>query len=110
MLKMKMKYIIVVVFLMIISLIYNRYKKKYIPDEELSNFPLVKKYLLDEDKKLSGKPILWIHTNYDVNARNWLDFKSRNTKNLNQMYLEIIDMSHDSPCAFEYFFSKISIN
>ena len=51
-------HIIVVVFLMIISLIYNRYKKKYIPDEELSNFPLVKKYLLDEDKKLSGKPIL----------------------------------------------------
>ena len=29
MMKMKMKYIIVVVFLMIISLIYNRYKKKY---------------------------------------------------------------------------------
>ena len=57
MMKMKMKYIIVVVFLMIISLIYNRYKKKYIPDEELSNFPLVKKYSLDEDKKLSGKPI-----------------------------------------------------
>ena len=30
--------------------------------------------------KLSGKPILWIHTNYDVNARNWLDFKSEYKK------------------------------
>ena len=89
MMKMKMKYVAVVVFIMIVSLLYNRYKKKYIPDEELSSFPLVKKYLLDEDKKLSGKPILWIHTNYDVNARNWLDFESRNTKNLNQMYLEM---------------------
>ena len=36
--------------LMIIGLIYNRYKKKYIPDEELSNFSSSKKYLLDEDK------------------------------------------------------------
>jgi len=58
-------------------------------DDELSQFPLVKKYLLDEDNKLSGKPILWVHTDYQVNSRKWLDFKSRNTKNLNQMYLQM---------------------
>ena len=39
--------------------------------------------------KIIRKTNSLIHTNYDVNTRNWLDFKSRNTKNLNQMYLEM---------------------
>lgn len=89
MLLMNTKYIVIIIFLMIFSILYNRYKKKYVPDDELSKFPLVKKYLLEEDNKLSGKPILWVHTDYNVNSRNWLDFKSRNTKNLNQKYLQL---------------------
>ena len=87
--KFNIKYVIVILFLMLLSILYNRYKKKYQADDELSQFPLVKKYLLNEDNKLSGKPILWVHTKYSVNSRQWKDFKSRNTKNLNQKYLEL---------------------
>ena len=33
------------------------------------------------------KPIIWVHIPYDINARKWESFFSRNTENLNQDYL-----------------------
>ncbi len=36
------------------------------------------------------KPILWIHLDHEVNARHWQDFNSRNTRCLNQPYLNLL--------------------
>ena len=70
-----------------IGFLYEKYKKKYEPDEETQNFSLVKKHLLKNVK--NGKTNIWIHTDYNVNARNWASFNSRNTKKLNQPYLKM---------------------
>lgn len=58
----------------------------------------VRKYLLDGEDRIdteeqreslrkSKKPILWIHVPYERNARHWLDFGARATRELNQPYL-----------------------
>jgi hypothetical protein len=70
-----------------IGILYKRYEAKYFPDEELDKYSLVRKYLLNETEGIGGKPILWIHNTYDINARNWASYYSRNTKNLNQPYV-----------------------
>lgn len=55
-------------------------------DDEEAN--LIKKYLLN-DSPLHGlnRPKIWIHTKYEINARVWKDFMSRNTDNLNMPYV-----------------------
>ena len=58
-----------------------------LPDEELEKYDLIKKYLLNSNENLGGKPILWVHTTHNINARHWLNFGSRNTLQLNQPYI-----------------------
>ena len=83
------RYIAIFLILTTLGMLYDRYKKKYEPDDELSKYHLVQKYLLNEDTILTGKPILWVHTDHGVNARKWEDFGSRNTEKLNQKYIEL---------------------
>ena len=49
---------------------------------------LIRKYLLN-DSPLYGyeRPKLWIHSKYEINARRWKSFQSRNTTDLNQPYI-----------------------
>jgi hypothetical protein len=44
------------------------------------------------------KPILWIHTSTEVNARNWESFYSRTSTKLNQPYLQITMKSIYDKC------------
>ena len=69
------------------------------PDE----YELVKKYLLN-DSPLYGfnKPKLWIHTKYDINARKWLDFHSRNSFDLNQPYIHLTIKSIIHHCGDDF--------
>ena len=53
----------------------------------MEKYDLIKKYLLNGNKYLGGKPILWVHSTHNINARNWKNFGSRNTNNLNQPYI-----------------------
>lgn len=54
-------------------------------DEETE---LVRQYLLNESPLYGlNRPKLWIHSTYEVNARKWKDFMSRNTTDLNQPYI-----------------------
>ena len=76
---------IVFIILTTLGMLYDRYSKKYFPDEELDKYDLVRKYLLNEDVDLK-KPIIWIHTKHKLNSRNWLSFYSRNSKDLNMPY------------------------
>lgn len=57
---------------------------------EQDEYKIIRKYLLN-DSPLYGynKPKIWIHTKYEVNARVWRDFYSRNTTDLNQPYIHL---------------------
>jgi hypothetical protein len=49
---------------------------------------LIKKYILNESPLYgNNRPKIWIHSKYEINARKWRDFQSRNTTDLNQPYL-----------------------
>ena len=80
------KYIFGFVLITAVGILYEKYKKKYVPDEELRKISLIRKFLLN-DKEGEGKPMLWIHTTRDINARNWKSFNSRNSDQLNQPYI-----------------------
>jgi len=82
-------YILVFIAVTAIGMLYDRYSKKFYPDEELDKYNLVRKYLLNESDSILGKPFLWIHTKHEINARNWDSFYSRNSKKLNQPYKEL---------------------
>jgi len=81
------KYLYPLSITLILSLLYNKYKSSEEDDEHMRNYKLVKKYLLnDSSLAKSKKPIMWIHMVYDINARWWPSFSSRNTDKLNQPY------------------------
>ena len=83
------KYISAFVILTAAGMLYDRYKKKYGLDIELNNKEKIQKFLLNDDSLINGKPILWIHNDYEINSRNWASFNSRNSKELNQPYLSL---------------------
>ena len=82
-----MKHISIFVILTVLGILYEKYKLKYVSDEELDKYHLIKKYLLTGSDNLGRKPILWVHSTHKVNARHWPSFYSRNTTKLNQPYL-----------------------
>ena len=64
----------------------NQIKQKMSNNDE--NDELIRKYLLNESPLYGmNRPKLWIHSKYEINARSWKDFQSRNSTNLNQPYL-----------------------
>ena len=83
------KYVTVFMIITVSGILYDRNKKKYLGDDELKNNSLVEKYLLNDMTELGKKPIIWVHTDYEVNARAWSSFGSRNTKKLNKRYIEL---------------------
>ncbi len=80
------RYFTLFIVLTVIGYLYEKYKLKYVPDEELEKYDLVRKFLLNGGPGLGNKPILWIHTSHPVNHRDWQSFGSRNTRLLNQPY------------------------
>jgi hypothetical protein len=66
-------------------------------------YELIKKYLLN-DSPLYGynKPKIWIHSKYEINARHWQDFHSRNSTNLNQPYLHLTIQSIINHCGNDF--------
>ena len=82
-----LRYVSVFIIVTAIGVLYDRYKKKWgFLNIEEQNKENIQKYLLNEQSILNGKPIIWIHNKYEINARNWDSFMSRNNKNLNQPY------------------------
>ena len=86
-----LSYIIIAVILMIIGVLYNKFKINMGKEEESSHYDIVKKYLLNDSSLAnSKKPMLWVHIDYDINARWWSSFNSRNSRCLNQPYLYLM--------------------
>jgi len=78
----------------------TQYKQTFVNDSD-DSAELIQKYLLNENPIYNmHKPKIWIHTKYEINARKWRDFMSRNTCDLNQPYIHytiqsIIDQNTD---------------
>jgi hypothetical protein len=73
--------------IMVIGYFYNKYKKTIDVEEQYKDGELIQKYLLnDSTLTKNNKPILWIHLEFDKNARAWENYNSRTTENLNQPY------------------------
>lgn len=68
--------------------------------DKTDEYELIKKYLLN-DSPLYGfnRPKIWIHSKYELNARKWKDFHSRNTTELNQPYLHLTIKSIINHCG-----------
>ena len=83
------QYVMIFILLTTVGMLYDRYKRKFMPDEELDKYDLVRKYLLNESEDNAGRPLLWIHTKHEINSRKWPSFYSRNTRGLNQPYKDL---------------------
>ena len=88
-----------------IAFMCTQYKKSSRNGEILDENDLIRKYLLNDEhydtifNKKNAKPILWIHIEYDVNSRRWLNYGSRNTTDLNQPYLYLTIRSIIQKCS-----------
>jgi hypothetical protein len=83
-------YIIAIFILLTIGILYRRYLEKKARNAKYDNYNEVKNYLLNESSLAkSKKPIMWIYTPYEYNARDWLSFGSRSSYDLNQPYLNL---------------------
>lgn len=80
--------IIFLTAILISRYIYSYYKEANDYFDSKEQYQLVSDYFIGE-KMRAQKPILWIHTSTELNARNWESFYSRNTTSLNQPYLQI---------------------
>ena len=80
------RYLIIFLILTLLGYVYDKYKQREQKRDNLEHNDLVRKYLLNEGALAGGKPIIWVHLDYENNSRQWLNFGSRNTKQLNQPY------------------------
>jgi hypothetical protein len=95
-----LNYIISFVILVASGILYDKYKIKNKLDEDMENYDLIKKYLLNDSSLANAKkPILWIYLNYEVNSRNWSSFGSRTNNHLNQPYLYLCIASIINHCG-----------
>jgi len=66
--------------------------------ESHNHYLLVAEYYIGTTTMHRRKPILWVHTQTDINSRHWETFGSRNTTKLNQPYLQITMKSIYEQC------------
>lgn len=88
---------------MVASYFGNKFRQTFTEGEQRDEYELVKKYLLN-DSALYGKnrPKIWIHSKYELNARKWKNFMSRNTNDLNQPYLYLTIQSIINHCGDDF--------
>lgn len=91
-------YLIALVIIGIATYFGNQFKDRFNTKEQ-DEYEMIKKYLLN-DSPLYGfnKPKIWIHSKYEVNARKWRDFSSRNTTDLNEPYIHLTIKSIINHC------------
>jgi len=104
-------YIYSLLVTLVLGFFYNRYKRFEDNDEEKHSYSMVQKYLINtntecdtnnKDLAKQKKPILWIHMKYDINARWWSSFYSRNSMDLNQPYLYLTIKSIIDACGKDF--------
>ena len=100
-----MDYVVLCIFLIIIIFLYNRYQNK-LNLEKRDSYSLIRKYLINTDEndnlRKNKKPIIWLYLDYEYNARNWLNFGSRSSHELNQPYFFITIKSIIHHCGDDF--------
>lgn len=109
------QYIYSLLVSLVLGFLYNRYKHMEDVDDEKASYAMVQQYLINTDEHAdmrekekdnpltkNKKPILWIHMKYDVNARWWSSFYSRNSTDLNQPYLYLTIKSIIDQCGKDF--------
>ncbi len=90
------------IFLVMTALgyLYRKYNEKQEMFSDAENYKLIQQYLLNESPlSNSSKPIMWIHVPHEINARNWINFGSRNSRDLNQPFLRMSIKSIIQHCS-----------
>lgn len=80
---------IIFIIIIVVCLLYKKHEDKMILKEN-DDYYIIRKYLLIEGKEfedIENKPIMFIHIDYEYNARNWLSFGSRSSCELNIPFL-----------------------
>lgn len=77
-------FVIVILFSMLLQRYYDVKEKREMKD----TYDNIHQYLLNDNSLgRNKKPILWVHIPYEYNSRDWRDFQSRKSMELNQPYL-----------------------
>ena len=98
--KSTQNYIFMFMILTVAGLLYDRYKLKNEKDEQLEQYNMIQKFLLnDSSLARSDKPIIWIHLEFMKNSRLWSSFYSRTSYELNQPYLHLTIKSIIEKCG-----------
>jgi hypothetical protein len=96
-------YILLFVIVIILSMLLQRYYEKKERLETKDRYISIRNYLLNETSLgKNKKPLLWIHIPYEYNSRNWLDFNSRKSLELNQPYLYLTVQSIIEKCDDDF--------
>jgi hypothetical protein len=94
---------IIMVFIAFLIIVYfgKGLKENYL--EKNNDYEMIQTYLLN-DSPLYGfnKPKLWIHTKYEINARKWKSFQSRNTTDLNQPFIHLTIKTIVNHCSRDF--------
>jgi hypothetical protein len=95
------KYIFTISIILLASYFGSHIKSAF--TDESDEHELIKKYLL-HDSPLYGeeRPKLWIHSKYEINARKWKSFQSRNTTDLNQPYIHLTVKTIINQCGDDF--------
>jgi hypothetical protein len=96
-------YILAFSVILVASYVGNSFRQTFATEGTQDEYEMVKKYLLN-DSPLYGynKPKIWIHSKYEVNARQWKNFGSRNSTDLNQPYLYLTIQSIINHCGNDF--------
>lgn len=81
--------LLIFILVIIITLLYKKYEDKLLK-EKYTDYDIIREHLLATDEngiRLSKKPIMFIHIEYEYNARNWSSFGSRSSCELNIPFL-----------------------
>jgi len=115
MFKINSTQILLIIILIFIAFIYNRYDEKQRRENGSNDYEAIQKYLLNEsmlesDLEKSKKPILWIHIINEYNARSWESFGSRSSFELNQPYMYLTVKSIIAKCDKSFHICLIDDN
>jgi hypothetical protein len=94
-------YLCAVLLVVTASYVGNRFNAAF--EHKDKDDEIIRQYLLN-DSPLYGynRPKLWIHSKYEINARKWKDFQSRNTTDLNQPYIHLVVKTIIDHCGEDF--------
>ena len=94
------RYAIILGVILVVTAFSNNIKTAFETDND---YEMIKKYLLNESPLYGfNRPKIWIHSKYEVNSRQWKDFHSRNTTNLNQNYIHLTIKTIINHCGEDF--------